>query len=735
MTTALNDCGCCEGLTLETPVAVNNRPGLSAIAYRVGTHAQFKASMLARLSGADVTELANLRTREGDDFTIALLDAWAVVADILTFYQERIATESYLRTATERQSVINLARLIGYELRPGVAASTYLAFTMETGTGAPAAITIEKGQRVQSVPGPGEKPQTFETDEEIEARPQWNALRPLQSKIRLPQAGDTESVLDGVTTNLKVGDALLIVGAERLADPKNENWDLRRITSVKTDTENGRTTVGWKETLGSVVPHTDPPKKDPRVCALRLKASLFGFNAPEWKALPVALRVGEANPDPATQAKKPFLGGAFSQHEHQWADAKLASTTTAINLDAVYNQIAADSWLVLASSGYAEVYRITAVAEEAKTGFNISAKTTRLEISGEHIGKFSPRNAAVFAQSEELELGETPIVDPVWKNEIVLDSVVDGLESGRALVVSGKPMRATVGTAAKDWKLTSRDGAQNVPLTPGDSLIVAALPVDVVGDPARTRWRLIDKRGFEGFIDAASVSTDIVLAPSSGGDTTVSEVVQLDEAILSADAEHTILKLAASLANVYDRTTVTIYGNVALATHGETIKDEILGSGDAGLPYQSFELQQSPLTYTPADASSGGTSTLEVRVNDLKCTEVPHVVRPRAARAHLCHAEGRRGHDHRAVRRRPHGCASADGQREHQGHISKRDRTGRVSARRPVEPPHDPTPRAARRDESSGRLRRAGPAVPFRRPYQRAADGTHPRSRRFIAGL
>src|SRR5215470_15866951 len=114
----LNDCGCCEGISTKTPVALYNRPGLSAIAYRVGTHAQFKASMLARLSAHDLPALGRLKTRDDDDFTIALLDAWAVTGDILTFYQERIANEAYLGTATERQSVIELARLIGDELRP-----------------------------------------------------------------------------------------------------------------------------------------------------------------------------------------------------------------------------------------------------------------------------------------------------------------------------------------------------------------------------------------------------------------------------------------------------------------------------------------------------------------------------------------------------------------------------------------------------------------------------------------
>ena len=134
----LNDCGCCEGVTAETPAAVTNRPGLSAVAYRIGEHATFKASMLSALSATDNAEMQALKTRAPDDFTLALTDAWAAALDVLTFYQERLANESYLRTATERLSVLHLARLIGYELRPGVAASTSLAFTLDETAGSPA---------------------------------------------------------------------------------------------------------------------------------------------------------------------------------------------------------------------------------------------------------------------------------------------------------------------------------------------------------------------------------------------------------------------------------------------------------------------------------------------------------------------------------------------------------------------------------------------------------------------
>ena len=115
--------------------------------------------MLARLSSREYPGARRrLATRKDDDFSIALCDSFAVLADVLTFYQERIANESYLRTATERRSVRELARLIGYQLAPGVAAGTALAFTLEAAPGAPALaaqpVTIPIGTRVQSVPDP-----------------------------------------------------------------------------------------------------------------------------------------------------------------------------------------------------------------------------------------------------------------------------------------------------------------------------------------------------------------------------------------------------------------------------------------------------------------------------------------------------------------------------------------------------------------------------------------------------
>jgi len=118
----LNTCGCCEGIKAITPESVKNLSELTSLVYRVGTFGSFKKSMLSMLSNKSA--LNSLTSRDDDDFSIALIDAWAIVLDVLTFYQERIANEGFLRTAKERRSVLELARHISYTLKPGLAAKS-----------------------------------------------------------------------------------------------------------------------------------------------------------------------------------------------------------------------------------------------------------------------------------------------------------------------------------------------------------------------------------------------------------------------------------------------------------------------------------------------------------------------------------------------------------------------------------------------------------------------------------
>ncbi len=590
---SLNDCGCCDGLTVETPVAIENRPGLSAIAYRIGTHSRFKASLLARLSAADLPALRDLKTRDPQDFTIALLDAWAMVADVLTFYQEQIANEAYVRTATERRSLQSLAELVGYQPRPGVAASTYLAFTVDDSDPALQVAPVESGTKVQSIPAPGERPQIFETIERIAARPEWNAMRPrLTQPHPMLSSGTQTLTVKGVASNLAPGDSILLVTGSGRSDR-----DVRRIQRihinataqttqidlvddppdpppfvivylavaqfftlsrplnndiVKTQVLNQRwrqadlsalakvqqwslraLTLNINSQINSQVARRDLPTTT-GAFAFRQRAAVFGHNAPKYDDLPPNTRP-LGNWEGRTLKEEAGITGAITPQ-----------TLGRVDLDSVNPRVLTGSWVVLESPNYRQVYQVQDNSELSRSGFTLSAKVTRLRL--EHAADFNHftlRDTTVLAQSERLTLVELPIAEPVQGNHLVLDRLYLELQVGRPVVISG------------------------------------------------------EREDLEG-VEA-------------------SEVVILAEVIFNNG--YTELTFQTSLQHRYVRTTVTVNANVAIATHGET-KTEVLGSGNASLAFQQFSLHHLPLTYTSAATATGAVPTLQIYVNGLQWQEV-----------------------------------------------------------------------------------------------------------------
>ena len=235
------DCGCgcggtcCTGVRPVTPRTLYNRPGLAAIDYRAGRYGDFFESMIARL--ASRPELAGYTTREPDDPGIALLDGWALVSDIVTFYTERQANEGYLSTATQSDSLALLGRLVSYQPRPAMGASGYLAFTMDPG----AVGVIPAGSQARSVAGPNQLPQTFETAETIAARADWNqlAVRLTRPAALAPGNADCYDQLTfaGASLGLQVG-TRLVFDFGSAADPS-----VRVVTTVAPDFTAGLTVV------------------------------------------------------------------------------------------------------------------------------------------------------------------------------------------------------------------------------------------------------------------------------------------------------------------------------------------------------------------------------------------------------------------------------------------------------------------------------------------------------------
>ncbi len=515
------DCGCCAGIDRETPRRIANTAGMSAIAYRVGTWAQFKESMLTRLSSSSTPALAGLSTRADDDFTIALCDALAMSLDVLTFYQERIANEHYLRTATERRSMVEMARLIGYQPAPGVAASTYLAFTLHETPGDPAStpvpIRVPVGTRVQSVPGQDEQPQSFETVAEVEARAEWNSIRAQQTRRWRPAHGDTDLYLDGLDTRLKAGHAILIVGEDRRIDSGSQRWDVRVLAAVEEDRDNGRTRVMWDDPLGHDGPHSDAASGAVQVFALRTRAALFGHNAPDPRLMS---RTG-------SRLRHLVTGSAAGL---RWANYAIGTT---IDLDRAYPGVTTGSWLALVSNeegygtpslpGYTELYRAAEVNEVSRTDFALSAKISRVQPdTAENLTRYGLQQTLVLAESEELATTPRPLLYPVYGDLIASDTPVAGLYPGQALAVRGVRQRIAIAPGVNDLVLTT-DAGLIVNLSEGDSLVLVAAPAEVqggtpiyrtpeefgllVGDTAALlRLTVVDRDGVAGTLLGAGIA-------------------------------------------------------------------------------------------------------------------------------------------------------------------------------------------------------------------------------------
>ncbi|PTS72580.1 hypothetical protein DBR17_19365, partial [Sphingomonas sp. HMWF008] len=103
------------------------------ISARLGDYASFKQEMLALIPRVTVNSgghavsqpLARLNLNVPTDPTLALVDAFAEVADILSFYQDRVLNEGYLSTALEYRSLALIGRGLGES--PG----TYVGATAE----------------------------------------------------------------------------------------------------------------------------------------------------------------------------------------------------------------------------------------------------------------------------------------------------------------------------------------------------------------------------------------------------------------------------------------------------------------------------------------------------------------------------------------------------------------------------------------------------------------------------
>ncbi|HMQ64785.1 MAG TPA: baseplate J/gp47 family protein [Arachnia sp.] len=608
--------------------------------------------MRRNLSRDDLRGLERLTARATHgtlDPAIALLDGWACLSEILGFYLERAVDEAYLRTCTELASAVAIANLVGYRPRAGVAADAWLAFALDD-LDREAVLEIPVGTRAYSRPGPGEVMQPFETVEPLQGRPRWSRMRPRLSRPQwlvspryradgtgpLPQIVNfgAEIWFAGVAAGLKAGDLLVfeferggrlglpVATAELFppgAQPGIAIGDKGRtrvvlqggILRAAADAAATRIAQGAVDRLvarpGNVTTSREALVLDPgSVFAARAAgaAAMLASARPELRAS-LADAVGSASNDRKPRVTvsvmriraaihghnaplRPILGdgGNVAGYE-EWSpegdggvgDAREKSEPDlrVVALDAEYEGILPGSQVVIvrrlaAASevrplrvGRDQLFTVQQVRSESRTTFAMPARVTVLVLDrkwrASEVGFSELRNTVIYAKCEPLVLADRPDDSAVEGDRIELDGYYPGLEPPRRVIVSGE-----------------RNDIPGVTGVQGSELAMVA-----------------------------GVSHDVI--PNS-----VSSM---------PDTVHTTLLLTApGLQFGYRRDTVTVFGNVAHATHGES-RVEVLGDGNASRRLQEFVLKQPPITYVSAPTPSGIATTLQVSVNDLRWREAP----------------------------------------------------------------------------------------------------------------
>ncbi|MEJ8822322.1 putative baseplate assembly protein [Variovorax humicola] len=634
MTTPSSDldvCGACAGTAPQTPAPVTNRAGLATIARRVGTQPQFKQTMESLLGN-----LPELRTRSDGDFTIGLVDAWAGIADVLTFYQERIGNESYLRTAGERRSLTWLAELVGYVPQPGVAAGTWLAFTMTAAPGAPATapgpVEIPAGTRLQSVPGPGELPLTFETTLAVPARVEWNAFRPSLSRPQ-PVSADMPSILfSGVGTGLKPGDSLVIV-----PDDEGSRPVLRTVATVTPMPVQQQTLVSLRPLVTAAPRPPRLPVRIPLAQGIDRAIETLALQRIQPRPLDIAVsRIAPTNwsmlASRATVQATPFVARAADLRSFAWRwrlrPRDLFASLAAWQPPATPAVYALRTRASLFGHNAPDTRSLPTPINTQYSGDRVGGggdwqpQTTRQQPV---LDTTYPRIAATRDDAPSFAaMTWTDAQGPHW----LVASVDSTAETGMSnFTLTGKATSLNLSLLGESDEGAVDITFNNFAVYRGTSVLAESEPLVLARLPRSDEPLAADSViDLDTWVDGLHAGQNIVVTgelDASRG-TTASEVVQILEVdqVIAAGG-YTSLTLASALLNAYVRDTVTINGNVAAATHGSTVQ-EVLGSGDATRASQSFTLRQSPLTYVSAPTASGVASTLALRINGVLWSERPN---------------------------------------------------------------------------------------------------------------
>lgn len=325
---------------LVFPPALVIPAGLDALPRQIATFPEFREALLAAIPSE--AALLQWRARSGDDFGVLLLEMWAYVCDSISFYDEVIADESYVRTASLRPSLRKLVALLGYVPAPAIGASVDLA-VLASGR---LPVIVPAGTQFRSGAFPGGTPQVFELTNDSRVHPflnSWMVERTRSATIGAAPyaAAQTGFLVDPKSNRLKAGQVVMV---EDLAD----------ATSAR-----ARVVQSVADTLGND--------------GARYQTAMLDESVPISSDTPVA----------SVQVSSPTQAGTLWQHPVGTSASGLISrpASSVIVFDSVHRDIQLNDRIVLDKAGDKRWFKVIAM-EEVSAAMPSSGSATVTDSGG-----------------------------------------------------------------------------------------------------------------------------------------------------------------------------------------------------------------------------------------------------------------------------------------------------------------------------------------------------------------
>lgn len=577
--------------------------GRTRIPRQVASFQEFREAMLESLG--DKPAFSTWRPRSGD-LGVMLVEMWAYVCDVLSFYDETVAHECYLRTARLRPSIRKLVELTGYRPRPAVASEVELVATAEGRH----PVRLPPAMAFRSGGFDGNPPQVFETEDEFSIHALYNSW-----DIEPQRAGLEFETLDPLSTfHQEVRMARLRPQIRRPLD-RARYWPRQAVASKVEH-------VSTEGALSSM--HV------PTAMAFR-SGGANGYTPQITKS--------DAMPDVgAFRAGLPFITqNTVSAIYLEDGTARMEEGD--LLLLEIRGQTASTAARVESKSNVADVAGSSYVRIDLIQPVMLPRATKASEIRVKR-----PRQRALL----QSQVGKGAIQHDGDHTLVSLDGVYRDIAPGdTVLFTRGEEIRCakvagvnTLPVLIKHPEATSVEVSIRAPGGPSVQLKLTGL----LKDEEEKVWPTTDSNSITAYFDfeEAGVVTTVPLPEVSYqdvlqilGPTQEPSSMRRPKDFFLRDENETAIRVTGVLdhgeqvfrhdpVSRWKRELVSpvrLHANLVKATRGERVKGEVLGSGNAATMHQSFKLKKSPLTYlaTPAARNDWALrSTLRVFVNSVE---------------------------------------------------------------------------------------------------------------------